>query len=153
MIDPDLRGLLERLAHGEADALGPLADYLEERGDARAGEVRAAAVPAAFAFAGTPQPGEAMYRGADGRLAPQEGMVRRVLALFPEGPRWVVSRRTREGLLVGRWPLHLTPATAETAAFRAQALADARPPRHLQPAYEYVATGPHYLNPTGERPS
>lgn len=52
-MDATLEGLLKAIDMGDADAIGILADWLEERGDARCSEVRAATVPDLTAIART----------------------------------------------------------------------------------------------------
>lgn len=52
-MDSTLEGLLKAIDMGDADAIGILADWLEERGDPRCSEVRAATVPELTAIART----------------------------------------------------------------------------------------------------
>jgi hypothetical protein len=99
-MDPVVKALLLSLAENlDPGVLGPLADRLEELGDARAVGVRA---------------GYDCYR--DGCQSPEEH-VRVTLGDFPEGPRWFLVETVPGGArcLHG---LHLTPGDAAAAAER-----------------------------------
>lgn len=93
--DPTFRALLLALAESDPpdlSVLPALADWLEERGDGRAGRVRQ------------------IMSMTDAEVVPNDdgplldllrrtltGRARRVLALFPEGPRWRVDYRRQNG--------------------------------------------------------
>jgi hypothetical protein len=100
--DPTFRSLILALAESdppELDRVGVLADLLEERGDARTAKVREFRVHEIVIRS---QPGGALmavhwgihpnYRqppfGWSLRNKAEIEMIRHVLALFPEGPRW-----------------------------------------------------------------
>ncbi len=83
--DPPFRALLLALAESDPPDLGTalvLADLLEERGDPRAAAVRG------------PQPVQVAW--AEPARVPvidiDREIIRCVLALFPEGPRWAVRK-------------------------------------------------------------
>lgn len=118
MLDPVVKALLLQLAVDlDAEALGPLADRLEELEDGRAGEVREVAR----------RPWErAAYQDWDerGSMTVTPGPVvwgpghacRAALALFPEGPRWRARACYPNGQC--ETSVHATPADATESLFR-----------------------------------
>lgn len=134
---PEFCALLLQLAErdpADLSALGPLADWLEERGDTRAVEVREFRVhevrirsqPCGHIMAVNwgifprhRQPPLGWGKRADAEAE----MARRVLALFPEAPRWRLEPTQHEDAAGWKITFHapprntfLTLAAAKTAA-------------------------------------
>jgi hypothetical protein len=120
-----VKALLLRLAEDlDPDTLAPLADRLEELGDARAEAVRDMHVTAL------------RHPGLTGTCC------RNALAHFPEGPRWRTERVYRwvKAPPVAESAWHLTPSGAREAIA-------AFPAARRYPAYTRRVTGPHWPTP------
>lgn len=133
-MDDVVKALLLRLAEDlDCEALPPLADRLEELGDARAQDVRAALrYPPLWAQA----------NGAGGVVvtpAVAEGC-RAALDLFPERPRWHVEARKR-GTRYYTFHRFERPSLA-----RAVCAMNAK----VQPGLIWRVTGPHWPTAAGE---
>jgi hypothetical protein len=90
----DLQALLVPIAEGNLDGLPVLADWLEDHGDGRAGEVRVRLV-------------QSPYRSV------YERSLYGILGLFDEGPRWRIRHRNyrNQRRIAPRW--FLTPVEAQ----------------------------------------
>ncbi len=131
--DPLFRNLLLELARcdpPELDAIGELADLLEERGDGRTQEVQRLAALRVLEFKGDAIHywfvGERPYLLTDDRyqephLTPGRAALEialRVLALFPEGPRWRCPVSINNKPLSSELSLTLAEAEARSPTVR-----------------------------------
>jgi hypothetical protein len=127
-MDDVVKALLLRLAeYLDAEALWPLADRLEELGDARARDVRAAlCYPPVWAQA----------NGAGGVVVTPavEAALRAVLDLFPERPRWHVEARKRGTRYYTLHRLDRPSLARSSCAMNAK----------VQPGLIWRVTGPHW---------
>ncbi len=109
--EPEFRGLILRVAEGHVEDLAVLADWLEERGDWRVDALRHGPLWVCDNQHASllPVTGETRRRETDREHA------RRVLALFPEGPRWRLRQPHWAASSYGNEEEWLTPADAEDA--------------------------------------
>jgi hypothetical protein len=134
-VDDVVKALLLRLAEDlDPDTLAPLADRLEELGDARAGAVRD------------------MHDTARCHPGLVGACCREALAEFSEGPQWHVEfNATGAGADYRTMHSCATPGEAERVCAQAREAEEYRQRARFRPSLRWRVTGPHWPTPPGER--